>query len=65
MTWIWLLVCWGCLLGGFVLGAWWGRETGKTDRAELILQILALEEEVAQLKRKVEWERRRADGILS
>jgi hypothetical protein len=58
MAWVWLvLVCWGCVLAGFLLGAWWATTGKRTQSLQDALYIAHLEDEVAQLKRKVEWER--------
>jgi hypothetical protein len=67
MTWLWLLVCWGCLLGGFLLGAWWatGRAHGR-EVDDLIFaraqqnRIHALEDELETLRRirRDEWEQK-------
>jgi hypothetical protein len=61
MTWGWLLACWLCLLAGFIFGAWWATHAQRSESLQVALYIDHLEEEVTQLKRKVEWERKRAD----
>jgi hypothetical protein len=64
MAWLWLLLfCWGCLLAGFILGAWWATTGKRTQSLQDALYIDRLEDEVMQLKRKVEWERKRAEAV--
>jgi hypothetical protein len=64
MTWLWLLLlCWVWLLGGFLLGVWWAIEGKRAQSLQDALYIAHLEEQVAQLKRKVEWERKRAEAV--
>jgi hypothetical protein len=71
MAWLWLLVCWGCLLAGFVLGAWWAtaryhdREADRDFYTESLERELRHKDDELQMVRDIrqmEWRQKLEAG---
>jgi hypothetical protein len=72
MAWLWLLlICWGCLLGGFVLGAWWTTDPAHGREVDDLIfgraqqnRIEDLEDELEMLRdiRQAEWRQKLEAG---
>jgi hypothetical protein len=64
MAWLWLLICWGCLLAGFVLGAWWANTRYRARTENLERELRHKDDELQMLRdiRQAEWRQKLEAG---